>query len=31
MMKLKEMPNTSVNVKTQAEYDELMEIYEKAG
>jgi len=30
-MKLKELPNTVVNTKTQEEYDELMRIYEEAG
>ena len=30
-MELKELENTVVNTKTQAEYDELMRIYEKAG
>jgi len=28
---MKELKNTVVNVKTQAEYDELMEMYEEAG
>lgn len=30
-MTLKELPNTVVHVPTQAEYDELMQIYEDAG
>ena len=30
-MTLKELPYTAVHVPTQAEYDELMQIYEDAG